>query len=206
MIVQAEVAGEIVEGSAVMGIRWVPGDNGRMYIKSNAEAVILDLSGRGTVYVLNAYLSDDERSNGGFWLQFLLFTFGMKANGRLEDLPRLKTLIGRYPVPHQRVSRGALPIIVAFEDKNKRETMFEVRAEEVSNHFGEDVHLLGMWFEFTEDEPTSHVPARLPVALNPNESYYSAFPKFDEHGDRITSRDFAFPQKFSKWAFVDREY
>jgi len=43
VIVQAEVAGKVVEGSTVMSLRWQAGDNTRMYIASNAEAVVLEL-------------------------------------------------------------------------------------------------------------------------------------------------------------------
>ena len=66
VIAQAEVNGKIVEGSAVMGVRWQSGGKGRMYIRTNTEAVILDLGSRGTVYVLNVYMSKNGLSNIGY--------------------------------------------------------------------------------------------------------------------------------------------
>lgn len=63
-----------------------------------------------------------------------------------------------------------------------------------------------MWFEFTDDAPTASLPRRLPVAVNQNESYFSAFPKTDDEGNRIPARSYAFPQKMTKSMFFKKEY
>ncbi|SLN24610.1 hypothetical protein ROA7450_01003 [Roseovarius albus] len=204
--IQADVAGEIVEGSAVMGIRWIPGHSGQMYIKSNAEAVILDLPGRGTVYVLNAWIGSNGRPNGGVWPAQLLETFGMNANGRLEDFPMLRTLEGRYTVKAHPGGPTALPVMVAFEDESKLETMYQVKPEAFPEVFGADVRYVGMWFEFTGDDPTRHIPVRLPVALTPNKSFYTAFPSNKDENGLIPDFEYAFPQKFSERVFYMKGY
>lgn len=206
VIIQAKVAGKIVEGSAVMGIRWVPGDYGRMYIRSNIEAVILDLPEYGTVYLLDAFMSDNGQSNGGYWALQLLRSFGIEGNGRLEDFPKLRTLTGRHPVKPIVGRPPTLPVIVSFRDESKLETMFEVRPGDFQEHFGSDVRYHGMWFEFTDDMPTNFLPARLPVALKPNESFYSAFSKTDSEGNLLPSKDYAFSQKLSGTIFYRKGY
>lgn len=206
VVAQAEIAGTVVEGSAVIGMRWVPGDQGRMYIKSNVDSIVLDLPGRGTVYVLNAWMAPPGMVNGGYWPLHVLRHFGMQANGHRDDFPTLRKLRGRYQVDPFEEGLKGLPVMVAFTDETRRETMFHVHPNRFADHFGADVRFVSLWFEFTQDEPTDILPQRLPVAIVPNESFYSAFPLRDANGDLIPLRDYAFPQKFPKSVFYDREY
>ncbi|MCP4083117.1 MAG: hypothetical protein GY743_23090, partial [Planctomycetaceae bacterium] len=177
VIAKAEVGGKMVEGSAVMGLRWQAGDRGRMYISTNTEAVILDLDGRGTVYVLNVYMSPNGSPNIGYWQHQVLGTFGMKGNGKLEDFPRLRSAQGRYPVEPLVSIPPQLPLMVAFRDETKRETMFEVKPGDFAGVFGSDVRFAGLWFEFTDDSPTdSGLRNRLSVMWKANPGFRETFP------------------------------
>lgn len=206
VIAQAEVDGEIVEGSAVMGLRWEAGSNGRMYNKNNVEAVILELGKGKTVYITHSYISLDGTSNSGYWMPLVLKTFGMSGNGKLSDLPKLSSLEGRYPVKPLVGSRKKLPVMVSFSDEKKRETMFQVEPHEFSKVFGDNVRFLGLWFEFTEDLETELIIERLPVMFEVNESYHKAFPKRDKNGNLIPTRDAPLPRKLGKISFYQRSY
>ena len=206
VIAKAEVDGKIVEGSAVMGLRWQAGDKGRMYIKTNTEAVILDLDGRGTVYVLNVYMSPNGLSNIGYWQHQVLGTFGMKGNGQLTDFTKLKSVQGRYQVKPLVGSPPQLPLMVAFKDETKRETMFEVKPRDFSKVFGSDVRFAGLWFEFTDDPETDSIVGRLPVMTKVNKSFMAAFPSRDANGNLIPAAKWAFPEKLGKTAFFKRAY
>ncbi len=207
VIVQAEVDGKIVEGSAVMGLRWQAGGNGRMYVKQNIEAVTLKLDGRGTVYVTHSYISHDGGSNRGYWAGLVLKTLGMKGNGRLSDFPKLRSAQGRYPVKPLIGNPKTLPVMVSFKDETKRETMFEVRPSDFPKMFDSDVRFLGLWFEFTEDGSTdSGLRNRLPVMWKANPSYHETFPIRKANGDLIAGRDMALPQKIGKYSFFERNF
>ncbi|MCP4071884.1 MAG: hypothetical protein GY742_09130, partial [Hyphomicrobiales bacterium] len=165
------------------------------------------LDGRGTVYVLNASMGNNKRPNIGYWPYLILSTFGMKGNGQLKDFPRLRSAQGRYPVEPLIGGRPQLPLIVAFRDETKRETMFEVKPGDFAGVFGSDVRFAGLWFEFTDDSETNAIIERLPLMMGKvNPSYRKAFPVRDRNGKRIPSVDHAFPQKLGKTAFLKRTY
>ena len=208
VIVQAEVAGKVVEGSAVMSLRWQAGDNTRMYIASNAEAVVLELPGRGTVYVLNMTIGDDGRSNISYWPIQVMRSFGIKGNGSLKDFPKLEALEGRYPVQvrNDRYGPKQMPLMVAFTDETKRETIFEVKPDDFPAVFGADVRYVGMWFEFTEDDATDYILKRMPIGVNPNDSYYASFSGRGADGRPISSQDYPFTHKISHKAFYKRGF
>ncbi len=207
VIAQAEVDGKIVEGSAVMGLRWQAGDKGRMYIKTNTEAVILDLDGRGTVYVLNAAIGSNGLSNLGYWPYLVIRTFGMQGNGQLKDFPKLRSLEGRHPVKPIIGNPRTLPLMVTFKDETKRETMFEVKPGDFPRIFGSNVRFVGLWFEFTDDPVTESIAKRLPLMMGKaNPSYRETFPLRDKNGKLIPARNKAFPQKLGKTAFIKRAY
>ncbi len=209
VIAQAEVNGKIVEGSAVMGTRWTSDGkkHGRMYIKTNAEAVALELPNLGTVYIINAYMTDNRRTNGNYWAFQILDSFGMKANGKLGDFPKLRALEGRYPVRPIGGNAKLLPLMVAFRDEAKRETLFEVKPADFPRLFGSNVRFKGMWFEFTDDAPTdSGFRDRLPVMWKANPSYRETFPLRDASGKLIPGVDKGFPQKVAPGDFYRRGY
>ncbi|MCP4074470.1 MAG: hypothetical protein GY742_22530, partial [Hyphomicrobiales bacterium] len=193
--------------SAVMGLRWQASDRGRMYISTNTEAVILDLDGRGTVYVLNARMGNNNRAYISYWPYLILRTFGMKGNGKLKDFPRLRSAQGRYPVEPLVGGPPQLPLMVAFRDETKRETMFEIKPGDFAGVFGSDVRFAGLWFEFTDDPVTNAIIERLPLMMGKvNPSYRKAFPLRDRNGKLIPAVDHAFPQKLGKPAFFRRDY
>ncbi|MCP4082995.1 MAG: hypothetical protein GY743_22445 [Planctomycetaceae bacterium] len=207
VIVQAEVDGKIVEGSAIMGLRWQAGGNGRMYVKQNIEAVTLDLNDRSTVYVVSARIGSDNRSHTGYWPSLILRTFDLKGQGRLKDFPTLRSLQGRYPVKPVVGSPKSLPLIISFKDEAKRETMFEVKPDDFPKYFGSDVRYVGMWFEFTEDSPTdSGLRNRLSVMWKANPGFRETFPLRNANGDLIPGVDRAFQEKVGKTAFYKKEF
>ncbi len=207
VIAQAEVNGKIVEGSAVMGLRWQSGDKGRMYIRTNTEAVILDLGSRGTVYVLNATIGSNGLSNSSYWPYLVNRTLGMRGNGRLKDFPKLRSAQGRYPVKLHKGKVNQLPLMVTFKDESKRETIFEVKPEKFSRVFGSGVRFVGLWFEFTDDPVTDAMVGRLPVVMvKVNPSFGGRFPIRDKYGKLISAVNKAFPQKIGKPAFFKRAY
>ncbi len=206
VIAKAEVGGKMVEGSAVMGLRWQAGSNGRMYKKSNVDAVILKLDGRGTVYVTHSYLTDDGESNRGYWPIQVLRSFGIRGNGQKSDFPKLRSLKGRHPVKPLVGSPKTLPVMVSFSDEAKRETMIEVKPVDFPRVFGSDVRFVGLWFEFTDDPETGLMAGRLPVMLKANESYRKKFPIKDRNGNLIPSREWALPQKIGKYSFFERNF
>lgn len=207
VIAQSEVAGKLVEGASVMSIRWRPGPQGAMYIDANTEAVALDLDGRGVVYVLDAFLSKNGLSNISYWPSYLLVSVGAKsAQGTVEELPLIRDASGRYAVKAETSRTRGLPLMVAFTDETKRETMFEVRPEDFGKVFGPDVRFLGIWMEFTDDPATETIPQRLPVMWHLNESYMQAYSLYDENGKLIPAVDTQFPQKFGHTAFFKRRF
>lgn len=210
IIVQAEVDGEIVEGSAVMGIRWKSGRAGAMHVRTNTEAVILELKNRGTVYVTDVYMSPNGTTNRSYWPLLIVKYFGLDtrhAYSTEEELPKIRSLEGRYPVKPLVGPLREMPVMVSFRDEAKRETMFRVKPGDFSRVFGSGVHYVGMWFEFTDDEPTdSGLRKRLPILWNANPSYRKTFPLRKANGDLFAGVEKALPQKIGNTSFFQRRY
>ena len=67
IIAMAEVDGKPVEGTGVMEITWRPRSDGGMNVDHLGEAVVLELAGRGTNYVLSAVYLQDGNISTGIW-------------------------------------------------------------------------------------------------------------------------------------------
>src|SRR5260221_5153964 len=80
IIAHASVDGEPVEGSTVMEMTWRSKSDGRMYIETYGEALILDLKGRGTVYVLNKAFGRESHWAGG-WSYVVLDALHIEGQG-----------------------------------------------------------------------------------------------------------------------------
>lgn len=203
---QAEVDGNIVEGSAVMGVRWQAGSNGRVYRSSNIEAVTLELKGIATVYVTQSYLSNDGTTNRGYWTSYIPNALGINRSVREEDFELLKKASGKYRVLASKSKTNLLPLMVAFKDEKKRETMFRVEASKFPELFGRNVKFLGLWFEFTDVDETKLIRNRLPVMFEPNETFKGSFPHRDADGKLIPGRKKALPQKIGTTAFFEKDF
>lgn len=204
VIAKAEVNGKMVEGSAVMSIRWQAGGQGRMYARSDVEAVILELGSKKTVYITHTYLSDEGQTSTGYWPQYVAASLGIKRTVRVEDFPIISSANGKFTVSSKTSKTKSLPVFVSFGDEKRKETMFQVTPSNFSKSFGNNVIFKGLWFEFTDDPTTKKIQKRIPVMFNVNESYRKAFPFKDKNGKIIPSRDKKIPGKIHHTSFKHR--
>ena len=208
VIAQAEVDGKIIEGSAVMSIRWEPCCNGGVQAKHNTEAVILELNDKHTVYVLDATIWPDGERNASYWSGYVGNALGVRSSARKSDFDLIRNATGKYPVLASISNTKTMPVMVSFKDETKRETMFHVTPENFSQNFGASVKFIGLWFKFTDDPITEAIEARLPRMFKTknNESWRKKYPLKDENG-KLTPRDqYEFPQKFGKRSFKKKRF
>ncbi|WEZ84066.1 hypothetical protein P6U16_04950 [Rhizobium sp. 32-5/1] len=123
------------------------------------EALIFDLPGGGTFYVLPTSLNN----NGRFWQIYepgLLTTLGIKNSvGGLKDadLQRLAEASGRMPFNWH----GRRPAMVSFRDEQVPKTIFEVTTSNMSQNFA-GVTFAGLDIEFAKAPVTELLRERLP--------------------------------------------
>lgn len=189
-----------------MGLRWQGGDSGRMYNLSRSEAIVLDLDGRGTVYILDMFIKNGGSTNVGYWHGLTKDIMGLKGNGNKQDFLKIRAFEGTFPVSDRIAPINSWPTMVAFTDEARLETMYEVTPDSFEATFGPDVHFIGMTLTFTDEQPTDSIRSRLPVLSKTNESFYTAFPQNDENGKRIAHVDQAFPYKVGTQAFHNWNY
>ena len=206
VIAQAEVDGKIVEGSAVMSLRWEAGSNGRVYGTSNVEAVTLKLNDDFAIYITHAYLSNDGTSNRGYWSSYVPSALGISGSVSKENFKTIKTARGKFKVLASISRTKLLPLMVAFTDKQKRETMYEITPLILQQKTFQSIKFLGLWFEFTDEQETMSVKENLPIMFKPNESFIGSFPNRDNNGKLIPSRNKALPQKIGTPAFFQRDF
>ena len=208
VIAQAEVDGKIVEGSAVMALRWEPCCNGGMQPKSNTEAVILKLDEHRYVYVLDADIGINSNiSNISYWTTYVPSVLGIKRTVRLSDFPLIQNASGRYPVAAENSWTKTMPVMASFSDESKRETMFRVTPENFSQQFGLNTKFVGLWFEFTDEPAGELIEAKLPIMFEKmNESFRKKYPLKDTSGKWIPNDQYEFPQMFGKTAFKQKEF
>ena len=172
VIATVEVDGRKVEGSTVMEITYqkvehsLIGRGGATALKG--EALILDLKGRGTVYVLpNAHdLSDG--SLGQVYESGVLNSLGTENSiGTLssQDFDRIRQAQGRIPFRNGNPTR--LPAFVAFLDEKNPKTIYEVDPKNLGQSFP-GIRFVGLDIEFTDARVTNVLKQRLPWLENPN--------------------------------------
>jgi hypothetical protein len=172
VIATAEVDGQKVEGSTVMEITYekvehsLIGRGGATALKG--EALILDLKGRGTVYVLpNAH----DLSSGSLDQVYeygILNSIGTDNSiGMLssQDFDRIRQARGRIPFRNGNPTR--LPAFVAFRDEKNPTTIYEVDPKNLGQSFP-GVRFVGLDIEFTDARVTNVLKQRLPWLENPN--------------------------------------
>jgi hypothetical protein len=163
IIATAEVNGKQVQGATVMELKWRGTSDGRMYQSELGEALILELAGRGTVYVLNHTMTPDGDTSSGIYVSNVNQAVGVKySTAMAAELPLLEAASGRFPIkPYHR--RKLLPLMVAFKDETRKDSVYEVRAENFSKHFGAGVKFIGLEFEFTDEPVTADLKKRFPM-------------------------------------------
>lgn len=208
VIAQAEVDGKIVEGSAVMALRWEPCCNGGMQPKHKTEAVILELDERKTVYVLDATIWPDGETDGAYWSTYVASALGLNLTVELSDFSKIRNATGKYPVLASISKTKTLPVMVSFEDETKRETMFHITPQNFSEKIGLNTKFVGLWFEFTDTTPTEIIQRRLPLMFQRkvNESYREKYPSKDAAGKLIPIEKHQFPRHFGKRAFKKEDF
>jgi hypothetical protein len=164
VIAMAEVDGKAVEGSSVAEVQWRPRGDGGMDSDEQGEALVLELAGKGTVYVLSKVMTDDGSGTGSIWTFQVPRAVGLKGGLHREDLLKIKELQGRFAfIPG---TKGTiLPVMVAFKDETEFRSVYRVLPEDFSKHFGAGVKFLGVEFEVTDEPVTEVLAKRLPVLL-----------------------------------------
>ena len=170
VIVTAEVDGEKVEGSSVMELTYtrisqsLMGMGGSTTLK--AEALVLDLKNRGTVFVLPCKVNVDGTLSE-VYEHYVMGSFGVEEPvGGMTDqgLAKLRKTQGRVPFRYYDTywKRSNPPLFVAFKNEADPRSIYRVDEQRLDLAFGPGVRLLGIELE-TTDAPLTHVLAkRLP--------------------------------------------
>ena len=157
VIATVEVDGQKVEGSTVMDITYEKLDEKRSLIgrggdaTAKGEALILDLKGRDTVYLLPYAHHLPSGALIEIYVDGLLRSLGVNHGiGTLssEDFDRVRQARGRIPF------RGLgnpprLPAFVAFRDEKNPKTIYEVDPKNLGQSFP-GVSFVGIDIEFTD--------------------------------------------------------
>jgi hypothetical protein len=168
VIATAEVDGQRVEGSTVMEVNYsrvqgsLIGAGGATTLYG--EALILDLKGRGTVFILPV---EHQRKTvlAQIYEDGILLTFGVRNSiGGLEDadFARLRQAKGRKPFSFALVDTSTrLPAFVAFRDERTPNTIYEVDPQRMDSFFP-GVRFISLDIEITDAPVTKVLKQRLP--------------------------------------------
>jgi hypothetical protein len=161
VIATVEIDGQRVEGSTVMEVNYrrvehsLIGAGGATQLYG--EALILDLKGRGTVFILPVWYH--EKTELMQIYEFgILRTFGVQNSiGGLgdEDFARLRQAKGRKPL------NPRLPLFVAFRDEKIPNTIYEVDPQRMESFFP-GVRFISLDIEITDAPVTKVLKQRLP--------------------------------------------
>jgi hypothetical protein len=164
VIATAEVDGEKIEASSVMERYYArvtgPGSRGG-YGESYGESLVLELKGRGTVFIMPIELYNGSQNHiYGIALFEILGIWRGLGSLHDEDFEKLRNANGRYPFKVE--SGDRLPLFVAFKDEAKPNTVFEVNPKDLAATFGPGVRFIGLEVEFTKAPMTDVLRKRLP--------------------------------------------
>lgn len=165
VIASATVDGKPIENSSTMEITYsrvtnsLIGNGGatRLY----GEALIFDLNGKGTVYILPIQHAP-KASPTQVYEYGMLTTLGIDNSiGSLTDgdFARLRNASGRHPFRLHKTTR--LPAFIAFTDESDPKTIFEITPSELDRYFP-GVQFLGLDIEITNEPVTTKLRDRLP--------------------------------------------
>jgi hypothetical protein len=129
------------------------------------EAIIMDLPGRGTVFILP---STEKKLYRDYYVNVYSVAGISKGLGGWEDadFDRLRTVDGRFPF-----GKDAPPAIVAFTDDAIPRTIYEVDPNNVAQSFP-GVRFKGIEIEFTEAPVTKALVKRLPWLAHPSDDVF----------------------------------
>jgi hypothetical protein len=164
IIAKAEVDGKPVEGTTVMEITWRPRGDGGMNVDHLGEALVLELAGRGTVFMLPAVYLKSGMVTSGIWDNQMAQLLGIKGSVSKGQLHAISDLKGRYSFKPLR-DGTTTPVMVAFKDETKFRSFYHVEPEKFSEYFGAGVKFVGVEFEITDEPVTKVLTKRLPVLL-----------------------------------------
>lgn len=167
VIAMAEVDGKAVEASSVYELTWkTRGSNVHAY--ELGEAVVLELPGRGTVFVLDGRnIPGKLLYIGAVWNWQVEHLVGSEAHLNPELFAKVSELSGRHPYHTWRDM--IQPLMVAFKDEKRFRSIYEVKAEDFPRLFG-GAKFKGIDFEFTDEPVTKLLEQRLPCLKPPYES------------------------------------
>jgi hypothetical protein len=167
LIATVDVDGKRVEGSSVMEITFnrvtvsLVGRGGayRLY----GEALILDLPGKGTVYMLPTYLQptgslSEVHDYGVPHSLGIKNSFGGFTD---EDFANLRAAKGRFPYRISEPPSHELPLFVAFRDEHVPRTIYEVKPMEMASYFP-GTRFISLDIEITDEPVTALLRNRLP--------------------------------------------
>jgi hypothetical protein len=172
VIATVEVDGQKVEGSTVMEVTYsrvtgsAIGTGGASTLYG--EAMILDLRGKGTVFVLPAIVTNSG-SIGQLYEGGILTTLGIDGGiGVISDESFLKVKNAKGRVPFYNGSNNRptnLPLFVAFRDEKVPRTIYEVDPRNIGRSFP-GVRFISLDIEFTDAPVTKVLKQRLPWLVN----------------------------------------
>jgi hypothetical protein len=163
VIATTEVDGQRVEGSTVMEVIYqrvkhsLIGAGGAT--KLYGEALILDLKGRGTVFILPVWYHDKTEVMQ-LYEHGILSTLGVHTGvGTLsdEDFSILRKAKGRRPFSNYQ----HLPVFAAFRDEKIPNTIYEVDPQHMDSSFP-GVRFISLDIEITDAPVTKVLKQRLP--------------------------------------------
>ena len=188
-IVMAEVDGKPVEGSSVMEFTWQAESESGIHGSELGEAVVLELAGKGTVFMLPGRHNSDGTFNHGGVNDQVEYLISTSRSIRQTDFAAMEALTGRHP--YFRWGTQGFPLMVAFKDEKRFRSIYEVKPDDFPRFFGSGVKFKGIDIEFTDEPVTRVLQERLPVLTGP----FEGIPKniaFDSQGKRRPPGDLSF--------------
>ena len=189
VIATFELDGERVEASTVMEVQYwrvvgssTRGGDGGSY----GEALIFDIKGRGTVFLLP--MENQQGSPGYLYESVIPVTLGIRrgvGSYENEDFDVLNNASGRMPLYTNGNIR--LPVFVAFKDEQIPNTVYEVKPKDMAATFGPGVRFIGLEIEITNAPITNVLVKRLPW-LDKNHPMANKFDR-DPPGKQRADRD-----------------
>ncbi|WP_153768176.1 hypothetical protein [Labrenzia sp. CE80] len=179
--VTVEVDGEPVTGSVVQELTistWpfhLPG-NARVGYRIKGQALVLDLPGRGTLFVLMELPTEDgsfPTSNWGERFRSLVNrSCDLKRNGTnfAAYVRKFRSLSGSCNVPRQYI-----PLMVQFEDLADQTSVERVYPDDLEAAFGSNIKFINASITFTDAPITTGIGQHLPWLTNYIERYLGEY-------------------------------
>lgn len=158
LIAKANIGGEIIESYAVneltMSISSLSLSGNAASASLTAEATILDMGERGSVYILQ---NVNNHPSAILIAYDIAGSPGSLNEERIRKMQLVQTQ-GREAWPRKLIT----PKMVAFKDENDPATIFEVTRKNFSQHFGADAKFIGLYIEPTNEAVSNEIPKNLP--------------------------------------------